>query len=128
MEIKTHMGRFLKALVMTLLIMEITTIVALTTVWTSLSELHASQTIINTALGFSVGGLCILTVMLFRRALAAEFRLEADVEEPLVDLAAVLPGFKLDLPAPNAIGPATNPVVSGDLLLVRGQPRLHRVI
>ena len=122
------MGRFPKALVMTLLLMEITAIVALTTVWTILSELHASQVIINIALGLSVLGLCVLTVMVFRRALAAEIRLEAEPDVPFLDAAAPLRIPLRDLPGLNAIGPATGPVVSGDLLLVGGQPGVHRVV
>jgi len=66
------MGRLLKALVMTLLIMEITTIVDLTAVWTVLAELHVPQTFVNIALAISVAGLAVLTVMVFRRAMRAE--------------------------------------------------------
>lgn len=127
-ENETHMGRFPKALVMTLLIMEITAIVALTAVWTSLSELHASQVIINIALGLSVAGLCVLAVMAFRRALAAEIRLETEPDVPFMDAAEPLRTALGDLPGPNAVGPATGPAVSGDLLLVRTQPGIQRVV
>ena len=116
------MGRFLKALVMTLLIMEITAIVALTAVWTSLSELHASQIVINIALGLSVAGLCVLAVMVFRRALAAEIRLEGEAVVEFADATVPLQGPSSDMPGPNAIGPATDQALSGDLLLARGQP------
>jgi len=122
------MGRFPKALVMTLLIMEITAIVALATVWTSLSELHASQVIINIALGLSVVGLCVLAVMVFRRALAAEIRLEAEPEVPFLEAAEPQRMPLRDLPGPNAIGPATDQVPSGDLSLVRGQPRFQSIV
>ncbi|MEH6808762.1 MAG: hypothetical protein V7651_07900 [Hyphomonas oceanitis] len=77
----THlMGRFLKALVMTLLIMEITTIVDLTAVWTLLAELHVPQTFVNIALAISVVGLVVLTAFVFRRAMRAERRLESGLE------------------------------------------------
>ena len=122
------MGRFPKALVMTLLIMEITAIVALTAVWTSLSELHASQMLINIALDLSAAGLCVLAVVVFRRALAAELRLESESDVPLVDAVEPLRLPHRDLPGPNAVGPATGPVVSGDLLLVRTQPGIQRVV
>jgi hypothetical protein len=98
------MGRFLKALVMTLLIMEVTAIVALTAVWTILSELQANQMFINIALGLSAAGLCVLTVVVFRRALAAEHRLEGDVEAEFVEW-AVAPAPPVVHQAINAIGP-----------------------
>jgi hypothetical protein len=98
------MGRFLKALVMTLLIMEITAIVALTAVWALLSELHASQIFINIALGLSGAGLCVLAVVVFRRARAAELRLEGDVEAEFVEW-AVAPAPPVARQAINAIGP-----------------------
>jgi|AntAceMinimDraft_1070359.scaffolds.fasta_scaffold06441_2 hypothetical protein len=98
------MGRFLKALIMTLLIMEVTAIVALTTVWTILSELQANQMFLNFALGLSAAGLCVLTVGVFRRALAAEQRLESDVEAEFVAW-AVAPAPPVVRQAINAIGP-----------------------
>ncbi|MBU2604500.1 MAG: hypothetical protein KKC43_01230 [Alphaproteobacteria bacterium] len=98
------MGRFLKALVMTLLIMEVTAIVALTAVWTILSELQANQIFINIALGLSAAGLCVFTVVVFRRALAAEHRLEGDVEAEFVEW-AVAPAPPVVRQAINAIGP-----------------------
>jgi hypothetical protein len=96
------MGRFLKALVMTLLIMEITAIVALTTVWTGLSELHAPQTLVMSALALTSMGLCLLSAMVFRRALRAEHRLEGEVAE---DIAVSAPPPAAHLPV-NATGPA----------------------
>lgn len=126
-ENETHMGRFPKALVMTLLIMEITAIVALTTVWTSLSELHASQVIINIALGLSVVGLGALAVMVFRRAMAAERRLESSVDLDLVAAVELFPEPASARPALNAIGSVTGPNLSGGVLLAVGQPVVHRV-
>ena len=126
-ENETHMGRFPKALVMTLLIMEITAIVALTTVWALLSELHASQTIINAGLGIAAVGLCLLAVVIFRRAQATESRLAGKPEDELADAAVLLRGTKSELPGPNAIGPAAGPNLPGALHLVRGQPCIHRV-
>lgn len=115
------MGRFLKALVMTLLIMEITAIVALAAVWTSLSELHASQMFINIALGLSAAGLCVLAVVVFRRALAAELRLEGHVEAECVEW-AVAPASPVACQAINAVGPlqARLPHLPGTL-----PPRRH---
>ncbi|KCZ60206.1 hypothetical protein [Hyphomonas chukchiensis] len=93
------MGRFLKALVMTLLIMEITAIVDLTAVWTLLAELHTPQTIVNIALAISVVGLAVLAFVVYRRAIRAEHRLESETE--------VVP---LDMPTMPAIGAGINAV------------------
>ena len=115
------MGRFLKALVMTLLLMEITAIVALTAVWTILSELHASHTITNMALGITAVGLCILAAEAFRRALAAERRLEG--ETPFLhDLPAMTDH---SLMAVNAISPGQpRPVQLANV--VASHPLMHR--
>ena len=118
------MGRFLKALVMTLLLMEIAAIVSLTAVWTLLAEFHAPQSIQFTGLGLAAAGLVLPTVMVFRRALSAERRLESDPEGETVTWQAPVP----DLAGPNAVGPATALLPSGDQLLVRGEPAVHRVI
>lgn len=97
------MGRFLKALVMTLLIMEITTIVDLTAVWTLLAELHVPQTFVNIALALSVAGLAVLTAVVFRRAMRAERRLESETE--VIDWEdAPLPAFQAVMPV-NATAP-----------------------
>jgi hypothetical protein len=118
------MGRFLKALVMTLLLMEITAIVALTAVWTVLSELHASQSILFAAPGLTAAGLSVLALIVFRRALHAERLLES---EPDIETVTSWQGAVLDMPGPNAVGPATSPALSGDPFLVRHQPAVHRV-
>lgn len=106
------MGRLLKALVMTLLIMEITAIVDLTAVWTVLAEFHVPQTFVNIALAISVAGLFVLTVMVFRRAMRAERRLESEVDlsdwedapptapQPIMPVNATAPG------QPRAVLPA----------------------
>ena len=95
------MGRFLKALVMTLLIMEITAIVDLTAVWTLLAELHVPQTFVNIALAISVAGLAVLAAIVFRRAMRAERRLEDETDAEPLDIANQ-PGLSAEV---NAIGP-----------------------
>lgn len=117
------MGRFLKALVMTFLLMEITAIVALTAVWATLSEFHASQNFLLATLGLTAMGLGFLSVFVFRRALHAERRLESETEIETVMWQGPVP----DMPGPNAVGPATGLVLSGDPFLVHRQPTVHRV-
>lgn len=70
------MGRFVKALVMTFLLMEITAIVALAAVWTVLSELHAAQSVMVGGIAIDSVGLGLITIIVFRRALAAEQQLQ----------------------------------------------------
>jgi hypothetical protein len=101
------MGRFLKALVMTLLIMEITAIVDLTAVWTLLAELHVPQTFVNIALAISVVGLVLLTAFVFGRAMRAERRLESEVDISVWE------------DAPLAVSQADMPVNA----ITQGQPR-----
>ncbi|KCZ92929.1 hypothetical protein HJO_08237 [Hyphomonas johnsonii MHS-2] len=120
------MGRFLKALVMTLLIMEITTIVALTAVWTALSELHASQTVILTGQGLTAIVLVILTAIVYRRALSAENRL-VSTQDQVVEADDPVPDAHYGLAGANAIGPGTEKVGLGGPNLVGGQPLAQRI-
>lgn len=73
------MGRTLRALIATLLMVEIAAIFFGTSTWAILSELHASQPIIFG--GEAVAGLIVvaIAVVVFRRALAAEQRIDAGV-------------------------------------------------
>ncbi len=73
------MGRILRALVATVLIIEIVAIFLGTSTWAILSELHASQQVI-------IGGEVIaalvtlaLAVIVFRRALDAERRIDENI-------------------------------------------------
>jgi len=97
------MGRFLKALVMTFLLMEITAIVSLTAIWIVLSRLHASPSVLIGGIATASVGLCLLAFFVFRRALAAEERLQT--EDACVDEAAGEMAASPDLPV-NAVGPA----------------------
>tara|TARA_R110002020_G_scaffold83397_2_gene207547 strand:+ start:454258 stop:454638 length:381 start_codon:yes stop_codon:yes gene_type:complete len=109
------MGRFLKALVMTLLIMEITAIVDLTAVWTLLAELHVPQTFVNIALAITVVGLVLLTAFVFRRAMRAERRLESEVDvsvwedAPLAVSQAAMPVNAITQGQPRPVPPAYTP-------------------
>lgn len=73
------MGRILRACIATLLIIEIAAIFLGTSTWAILSELHASQPVILG--GEAVAGLAImaLSVVVFRRALDAERRIDENV-------------------------------------------------
>jgi hypothetical protein len=70
------MGRILRALVATLLIIEIAAIFLGTSTWALLAEMHASSSVILG--GEALAGLAIvaLAVVIFRRALAAERRID----------------------------------------------------
>lgn len=70
------MGRIIRALVATLLIIEIAAIFLGTSTWAILSELHASQQVILG--GEALAGLAILAlaVVVFQRAHAAERRID----------------------------------------------------
>ncbi len=70
------MGRILRAFIATLLIIEIAAIFLGTSTWAILSELNASQQVILG--GEAVAGLAItaLSVVVFRRALEAERRMD----------------------------------------------------
>ena len=73
------MGRILRALVATVLIIEIVAVFLGTSTWAILSELHASQQIVIG--GEVVAGLVTLAlaVIVFRRALDAERRIDENI-------------------------------------------------
>lgn len=73
------MGRTLRAVIATLLMVEIAAIFFGTSTWAILSELHASLPVILG--GEVVAGLVVLfiAVIVFRRALAAERRIDEGV-------------------------------------------------
>jgi hypothetical protein len=73
------MGRLLRALISTFLLIEIAAIFLGTSTWAILMELHAStQVIIG---GEVIAGLLIIavSVVVFRRALAAERRIDENI-------------------------------------------------
>lgn len=71
------MGRTLRALIATLLMVEIAAIFFGTSTWAILSELHASQPVIFGGEGLAAVIVLAIGVVVFRRALAAEQRIEA---------------------------------------------------
>jgi hypothetical protein len=71
------MGRTLRALIATLLMVEIAAIFFGTSTWAILSELHASQPVILGGEGLTAAVVLVIGVVVFRRALAAEQRIEA---------------------------------------------------
>ncbi|MBA3068578.1 MAG: hypothetical protein FP825_08865 [Hyphomonas sp.] len=73
------MGRTLRAVIATLLMVEIAAIFFGTSTWAILTELHASLPVILG--GEAVAGLAVLViaVIVFRRALAAERRIDEGV-------------------------------------------------
>lgn len=73
------MGRTLRALIATLLMVEIAAIFFGTSTWAILSELHASQTVILGGEAVTAVIVVILAVIVFRRALAAERRIDEGV-------------------------------------------------
>ncbi len=74
------MGRLLRAFVATFLLIEIAGLVIGTSVWAILAEFHASNPVIIGAEGLAMIGVTVLGVVIFRRALAAETRI--DTGEP----------------------------------------------
>ncbi len=73
------MGRTLRALIATLLMVEIAAIFFGTSTWAILSELHASQTVILGGEAVTAVVVVIIAVIVFRRALAAERRIDEGV-------------------------------------------------
>lgn len=71
------MGRTLRALIATLLMVEIAAIFFGTSTWAILSELHASQPIIFGGEVIAAVIVLAIGVVVFQRALAAEQRIEA---------------------------------------------------
>ena len=98
------MGIYLKALVVTTLLMEITTLVALTAVWAILSELHVAGVIVSGALVLTGVMLFVPAVVVFRRAVDAERRMAAETCTN-GDQAAIL-GSPDPLTPPNLLGTA----------------------
>jgi hypothetical protein len=74
----THMGRILKALISTVLIIEIATIFSETSVWALVSELHLPGVVMMPALALTGLGMLVLGVQVFRMALRSERRMEED--------------------------------------------------
>lgn len=70
------MGRLVRAFVATFLLVEIVGLVIGTSVWAILAEFRASNWIIIGAEAFALVGVAGLAVVIFRRALAAETRIE----------------------------------------------------
>ena len=70
------MGRLVRAFIATFLLIEIAGLVIGTSVWAILAELRASNSIIIGAEALALIGVCVLAVLIFRRALAAETRIE----------------------------------------------------
>lgn len=73
------MGRVLRALIATLLLVEIAAIFLGTSTWAILSELHASQSIILGGEVVSALVIVVLAVVVYRRAIAAERRIDENI-------------------------------------------------
>ncbi|MFN7055099.1 hypothetical protein [Hyphomonas sp.] len=73
------MGRFFRALIATVLLVEIAAIFLGTSIWAFLSELHASLPVIIGAEVVAAVGVAVLAVIIFRRAMASEQRIEAGI-------------------------------------------------
>ena len=73
------MGRILRALLATFLIVEIAAIFLGTSTWAILSELHASQPVILGGEGLAALVIVALAVVIFRRAVAAERRIDENL-------------------------------------------------
>lgn len=71
------MGRILRALIATFLLVEIAAIFFGTSTWAILSELHASTPIIIGGEALTGLGILVIAVVVFRRALAAERRIDS---------------------------------------------------
>lgn len=80
------MGRILRALLITIMMLEIVGMFAGASVWALLSEFHASLPVLIGGEAIAGFGVLVLGVILFQRALASERRLE---EEPEAEPAAV---------------------------------------
>lgn len=73
------MGRLLRALLATFLLTEIAAIFLGTSVWAVLAELHASLPFVIGAEAVAGAAVVLLAVVIFRRALSAEQRIEAGI-------------------------------------------------
>lgn len=71
------MGRLFRALIATFLLTEIAAIFLGTSVWAVLVEFHASLPVIIGAEAVAAAAVLVLAVIIFRRAMAAEARIEA---------------------------------------------------
>jgi len=104
------MGRILKALVSTVLIIEIASIFSETTVWVVVSELHLPGVVMIPALVLTGLGMLVLAVPVFRLALRAERRMEEDAANPPeLILPSVKPPGTLN---PNEIAGTARPRVA----------------
>ena len=73
------MGRFFRALIATLLLIEIAAIFVGTSVWVILGEFHAGLPFMIGAEAVVAAGVAVLAVIVFRRAMAAEVRIVEDL-------------------------------------------------
>lgn len=73
------MRRTLRALVATLLLVEITAIFLGTSTWAILSEMHASLPVIWGGEALAGIGVVAVAIIVFQRAIAAERRIDAGV-------------------------------------------------
>ena len=96
------MGIHIKALIVTTLIMEISSLFALTAIWAVFTELHASGLLVNGALMAGVAGMLFVAVLVYRRALLSERRISAMASHEPAEEAA---SETYDTPGlPNQIG------------------------
>lgn len=73
------MGRLLRALLATFLLTEIAAIFLGTSVWAILMDLHASMPVLIGAEAVAGVGIVVLAALIFRRAMAAETRVELGI-------------------------------------------------
>lgn len=73
------MGRFFRALIATLLLTEIAAIFLGTSVWAILTEFHASLPVIIGAEAIAAVSVMILAVIIFRRVMVAEIRIDEEL-------------------------------------------------
>lgn len=98
------MGVYVKALVVTTLLMEIATLVSLTAVWAVLTELHVASAIVFSALVLTGVMLIVPARIVFRLAVRAEHRMVAEARAGGNALAAIA---SIDpLTPPNLLGSA----------------------
>jgi hypothetical protein len=107
------MGRILKALISTVLIIEIATIFSETTVWALVSELHLPGVVMMPALVVTGLAMLVLGVQVFRMALRAERRMEEDASAEEAPDEPVLTGPGLR--NPNEIEGTARPRVADSL-------------
>lgn len=87
------MGRTLRALVSTALLIEIATVFSVVTVWVILSQLHVPQFFFAPALGLTGLAMLVLAVKVFSMALASERRID-EALATTVEVDVVLPALK----------------------------------